>query len=103
MTINYGETPIENMLSPKGLAEVLDVSRRHLDDLRREDPTFPQQLMLGRLPRWCPVVIWQWTEGTAALALGDEAEGDAQPTTPRAERTAASAAVSDPHRRAGQH
>lgn len=89
MTINYGETPIEKMLSPNELAEVLDISRRHLDDLRREDPTFPRPLMLGRLPRWSPVVIRQWTEGAAALAVSDdEPEVDAQPTAPRSERRA---------------
>lgn len=79
MNTHNGDTPIEKMLSPDGLAEVLNISRRHLDDLRREDLTFPRPLMLGRLPRWSPVVIRQWTQGSAAAVAATPDEADITP------------------------
>jgi predicted DNA-binding transcriptional regulator AlpA len=87
MNTDNGDMPIEKMLSPDGLAEVLNISRRHLDDLRREDLTFPRPLMLGRLPRWSPVVIRQWTQGSAALpATSDEADITPPPAPRRGKR-----------------
>ncbi len=36
---------------PKQIAHYLDVSERHVRDVRREDETFPPR-MAGREPRW---------------------------------------------------
>lgn len=66
MTDTYGFAPTEKMLAPTTLAEMLDISERHLADVRREDETFPSPKMLGTLPRWSPAVIRRWMEGTPA-------------------------------------
>lgn len=46
--------------SPDDVATYLGISRRHLDDIRGEDTTFPAPRMLGRLPRWNPEVVIAW-------------------------------------------
>ncbi len=66
MTDNYGFTPTEKMLTPTTLAEMLDISERHLADVRREDKTFPAPVMLGTLPRWSPTVIRRWMDRPTA-------------------------------------
>ena len=68
MTDSHGFVPTEKMLNPTRLAEMLDISERHLTDLRREDKTFPAPRMLGALPRWSPTTIRQWVEAAASLA-----------------------------------
>jgi hypothetical protein len=42
------------------IAHYLDVSERHVRDIRREDETFPPPRMVGRKPRWSPDVIRRW-------------------------------------------
>lgn len=66
MTDTYGFAPTEKILTPTTLAEMLEISERHLTDLRREDETFPAPTMLGTLPRWSPTVIRRWMEGATA-------------------------------------
>ena len=62
---DYGFAPTERMLTPATLAEMLGISERHLTDLRNEDPTFPQPVWLGKLPRWSPAVIRRWMDRPA--------------------------------------
>jgi predicted DNA-binding transcriptional regulator AlpA len=62
MTNHYGSAPTEKMLTPATLAEMLDISDRHLTDVRREDETFPSPVLLGTSPRWSPAVIRRWME-----------------------------------------
>ena len=45
---------------PKHIAHHLDVSERHVHDIRREDETFPPPRMVGSKPRWSPDVIRRW-------------------------------------------
>jgi len=52
--------------SPDDVATYLGISRRHLDDIRAEDDTFPAPRRLGRLPRWTPDVIRAWVDAAAA-------------------------------------
>ena len=66
MTDTYGFAPTEKMLTPTTLAEMLDISERHLTDVRREDETFPAPVMLGTLPRWSPAVIRRWMDRPTA-------------------------------------
>ena len=40
--------------TPSEVARELKISLRHLNDLRREDTSFPAPIMLGRCPRWDP-------------------------------------------------
>ena len=42
---------------------MLDISERHLTDVRREVETFPPPVLLGTLPRWSPAVIRRWMDG----------------------------------------
>lgn len=83
MKTDNGDMPIEKMLSLDGLAEVLNIRRRHLDDPRREDVAFPRLLMLQRLPRWSPAAIRQWTQGSAALAATSDQADIIPPPPPR--------------------
>lgn len=62
MTDTFGFAPTEKMLTPTTLSEMLEISERHLTDLRREDKTFPVPVMLGTLPRWSPAVIRRWMD-----------------------------------------
>jgi predicted DNA-binding transcriptional regulator AlpA len=66
MTDDYGFAPTEKMLTPTTLAEMLEISDRHLTDVRREDKTFPTPVLLGTLPRWSPAVIRRWMDRTTA-------------------------------------
>ena len=66
MTDTYGFAPTEKMLTPTTLAEMLEISERHLTDLRREDKTFPAPVMLGTLPRWSPAAISRWMDRATA-------------------------------------
>lgn len=66
MTDTFGFAPTEKMLTPTSLAEMLDISERHLTDVRREDATFPAPIMLGTLPRWSPAAIRRWMDRTTA-------------------------------------
>ncbi|VXB06444.1 conserved hypothetical protein [Aeromicrobium sp. 9AM] len=50
------------MLDPEAVADVLQISIRHLADLRREDATFPAPRMVGSLPRWTYESIYAWVE-----------------------------------------
>lgn len=67
MTDNFGFAPTEKMLTPTTLAQMLEISDRHLSDVRREDQTFPVPVLLGTLPRWSPAVIRRWMERATAL------------------------------------
>lgn len=66
MTDTYGFAPTEKMLTPTTLAEMLEISDRHLTDVRREDQTFPAPVLLGTLPRWSPAAIRRWMDGSTA-------------------------------------
>lgn len=73
------------VLSPTTLPPFLDISARHLADVRREDPTFPAPRMVGSLPRWTRESILAWVHGAA------ETLSDAGTSTTSSKRTAASA------------
>jgi predicted DNA-binding transcriptional regulator AlpA len=60
MTVNSGYSQPEQMLDPPALADMLRISIRHLDNVRRDDTSFPRPRMLGTLPRWSPEVIRRW-------------------------------------------
>ena len=45
------------------VARYLDVSERHVLNLRRTDPTFPTPRMVGRRPRWSPSAVPTWVAG----------------------------------------
>ena len=49
-----------HVLGPKHIAPHLDVSERHVRDIRREDETFPPPRMVGSKPRRSPDVIRRW-------------------------------------------
>lgn len=66
----------EKMLSPTSLAAMLDISERHLSDVRREDSMFPRPVLLGTLPRWSPDVIRQWMVAQSSDTVDDS------PSTP---------------------
>ena len=93
MTDDHGDEPIEKLLSPTALAVLLDISRRHLDDLRREDSTFPKPVMLGRLPRWRPTAIRRWLDGSAEPSDAALIEPSPAQAVPRARRGKAVARV----------
>ncbi|TWH05018.1 hypothetical protein L615_000100001730 [Nocardioides sp. J9] len=79
MTDTYGFAPTEKMLTPTTLAEMLEISLRHLADLRREDKTFPAPVMLGKSPpRWSPATIRRWMDPapTASCHFADDAAED---------------------------
>jgi len=40
------------VLSDDGVAALLDISTRHLSNIRKNDPSFPEPCWLGTLPRW---------------------------------------------------
>ena len=65
MTDTTTNEKVAPMLDLALLAETLRISRRHLDDVRREDPTFPAPRMLGKLPRWTYETIHNWAEEAA--------------------------------------
>lgn len=46
--------PAATAWTPSDVARELQISLRHLCDLRREDKSFPTPTMLGRCPRWDP-------------------------------------------------
>jgi predicted DNA-binding transcriptional regulator AlpA len=45
---------------PQQVADYLQVSVRHIRDVRQEDETFPPPRMVGTRPRWSPDVIRRW-------------------------------------------
>ncbi|MFJ6133929.1 hypothetical protein [Janibacter terrae] len=74
----FGFAPTEKMLTPTTLARMLEISDRHLTDVRREDPTFPAPVLLGTLPRWSPATIRRWMErSTTPCCDGDTTPGAA--------------------------
>lgn len=58
------------ILGPAAVAALLDISERHLTDLRAEDPTFPTPRMCGRLPRWDAETIIAWVAAAAGTIDG---------------------------------
>lgn len=70
MTDNFGFAPTEKMLTPTTLAQMLEISDRHLTDVRREDQTFPSPVLLGTLPRWSPAAIRRWMDGGTDATSG---------------------------------
>jgi predicted DNA-binding transcriptional regulator AlpA len=63
---------------PKQVARYLDVSERHVFDLRREDESFPPPRMVGSKPRWSPEVIRRWVaEGGSPRPPGRSPAGRA--------------------------
>ena len=67
----------ESAWGPKQVARYLDVSERHVFDVRREDDTFPPPRMVGRKPRWSPHVVRRW------VADGGASRPPAGPTGPK--------------------
>ena len=57
MSNNITRPPDDTSWGPKHIAHYLDVSERHVRDIRREDETFPPPRMVGSKPRWSPDVI----------------------------------------------
>ena len=49
--------------APTEVAGELKISLRHLNNLRREDTSFPAPIMLGRCPRWYPSHIRDYVRG----------------------------------------
>jgi predicted DNA-binding transcriptional regulator AlpA len=48
----------------------LNVSERHIRNLRKKDASFPAPRMVGCLPRWCPVAVRRWVaDGGSAPAV----------------------------------
>jgi predicted DNA-binding transcriptional regulator AlpA len=93
MNTNSGDKPIEPLLTPTDVAGILRISRRHFDDLRREDPTLPAPIMLGRLPRWRPAAIRRWLEDPAETSTMDHPGQPAMPAAGAARRGKANARV----------
>jgi predicted DNA-binding transcriptional regulator AlpA len=60
MSNNTTRPPDDMSWGPKHIAHYLDVSERHVRDIRREDETFPPPRMIGSKPRWSPDVIRRW-------------------------------------------
>ena len=52
--------PADKAWGPKHIAHYLDISERHVRDIRREDDTFPTPRMVGSKPRWCPDLVRRW-------------------------------------------
>jgi predicted DNA-binding transcriptional regulator AlpA len=61
---------LRRILGPAGVAALLELSERHLTDLRAEDPTFPTPRMCGRLPRWDAETIIAWVAAPAGTPHG---------------------------------
>lgn len=72
------------VLTGAGVADLLEVSERHLADVRKEDPTFPPPRMVGTLPRWTDTMIFAWL---------DSASAPAAPAAPTAKRKKAATDV----------
>lgn len=64
--------PADTAWGPKHIAHYLDISERHVRDIRREDDTFPTPRMVGSLPRWSPDAVWRWVadDGTPRPPAG---------------------------------
>jgi hypothetical protein len=60
MANNTMRPPADKAWGPKHIAHYLDVSERHVRDIRRQDDTFPAPRMVGSKPRWCPNVVQRW-------------------------------------------
>jgi hypothetical protein len=76
MSDNTPRPPDDTSWGPKHIAHHLDVSERHVPDIRREDETFPAPRMVGSTPRWSPDVIRRW------VADGGSTRPPAGPTRP---------------------
>ncbi|WP_448610079.1 helix-turn-helix transcriptional regulator [Geodermatophilus sp. URMC 60] len=68
--------PDDQSWGPKQIAHYLNVSERHIRDVRNEDETFPPPRMVGSKPRWSPDVIRRW------IADGGASRPPAGPTGP---------------------
>jgi hypothetical protein len=66
--------PGETAWDPERVAAFLLISKRHLRDIRREDPTFPPPCMLGSKPRWSPEVVPAWLAARGGSATVPAAE-----------------------------
>ncbi len=77
MADNTTRPPDDRSWGPKQIAFYLDISERHLFDVRREDTSFPVPRMVGSKPRWCPGVIQRWVA---------DGGSPVPPATPRTKR-----------------
>lgn len=50
------------VLDPQQVADMLQISLRHLGKVRDQDPTFPSPRMVGTLPRWTYASIHAWVQ-----------------------------------------
>jgi predicted DNA-binding transcriptional regulator AlpA len=69
--------PADKAWGPKHIAHYLDISERHVRDIRREDDTFPAPRMVGSRPRWSPDAVRRW------VAEGGAPRPPAGPTGPK--------------------
>ena len=69
--------PADKAWGPKHIAHYLDVSERHVRDIRREDDTFSAPRMVGSRPRWSPDAVRRW------VAEGGAPRPPAGPTGPK--------------------
>ena len=63
------------------VAAALQISVRHLKNIRDQDPSFPAPRLLGSVPRWAPASIARWLAGDPAPAApaADDAPIEAVP------------------------
>jgi hypothetical protein len=71
--------PADTAWGPKRIAHYLDVSERHVRDIRREDDTFPALGMVGSKPSWSPDAVRRW------VSHGGSTRPPADPTGPKRE------------------
>ena len=57
---NTGVPAAEPAWDTQQVARYLNVSERHIRNLRKKDASFPGPRMVGRRPRWCPVAVRRW-------------------------------------------
>jgi predicted DNA-binding transcriptional regulator AlpA len=53
------------------VAHYLKASVRHVFDVRREDPSFPRPVQVGRSLRWSPRAVPDWLERGGAVETPD--------------------------------
>ena len=53
-------TRMDTLLTITDVADTLQVSRRTLNRLRADDPTFPPPIYVGQSPRWAPADVREW-------------------------------------------
>lgn len=68
--------PSPRVLDRAGVAALLGISARHLDDVRRHDATFPRPRMVGSLARWHCDVVLDWVR---EASLGSSTDAGARP------------------------